>query len=95
MSSFEIKVPYGVIARPESETERRLVDIVDSMARGLRILDITNPLEDDVRNELLAKHVENAYEYYKTFSTEEMAAMVLIDSMLEKATKKEVDPDDK
>lgn len=82
-----VKPPYSV-ARilssdpPTVEGEKEIIQIVDNMMKGLSILEITNGMDENLRNQLLQKHVEAAQEYYRNFTKEDFAAMMLVDMVV-------------
>ena len=84
-----VKPPYSVARAmcsepPEVDGEMEIVQIVDTMMKGLSILELTNHMDEAIRNQLLQKHVEAASEYYKDFTKEDFAAMMLVDMMMSK-----------
>lgn len=96
MMKLAVKPPYSVARSlcsepPTVEGEMEIVQIVDNMMKGLSILKLSNNMDEELRNQLLKKHVEAAEEYYKSFTREDFAALMLVDMMM---TSKEGGDDD-
>ena len=81
-----IKPPYtvaatlaGVINSPD---DMYIIHAVDELMRSLRMYELATGIAPEVRNALLEKHVDAAFEYYAGFTKSDMAKMLLVESVL-------------
>lgn len=91
---MNIRPPYSVVAalsgRMVSRAEAGLTIAVDKLMRSVRICEfVESDITPEERNAILQKHIEAAFEYYSTFSPEDMAKMLIADEIFDQIMEKE------
>jgi hypothetical protein len=65
----------------KSQDELFLIKAIDEMMRSRRMVELATGADLEQLNAFIQKHVEASFEYYDTFSKEDMTKMLLLDAL--------------